>query len=105
MHRPGFHQQVGLVEAQVEPLPESRSLLLQPRNVSLEAEGTQWLPFVHGAERSDGTWEAWIEFRPLDRGLTRVTDRETTQPNRAAVEYWVGGLEPIYFEGAFARAS
>lgn len=31
--------------------------------------------------------------------------RETTQPNRDAVASWAGGLEPIYFEGAFARAS
>jgi len=57
-----------------------------------------------GASGPDGMWEAWIEFRALDGRPVRVTDRETTQPNRQAVEYWSTGLEPIYFEGAFSRA-
>jgi hypothetical protein len=30
--------------------------------------------------------------------------RETTQSDLAAVAHWATGLEPIYFEGAFARA-
>lgn len=81
-----------------------RHLFLQPQHISIEAEGTFWVPMIYGAERSDGMWEAWIEFRPLDEGPTRATGRETTQPNRQAVEYWVTGLEPVYFEGAFARA-
>jgi hypothetical protein len=33
-----------------------------------------------------------------------VTQQETSQPNRAALEYWADGLEPIYLEGALARA-
>ena len=32
------------------------------------------------------------------------TGRETTQPDRRALEYWASGLEPLYFEGAFERA-
>ena len=32
------------------------------------------------------------------------TDQGTSQPNRAAIEYWADGLEPIYLEGALARA-
>jgi hypothetical protein len=32
------------------------------------------------------------------------TERETTQPDKAVLEYWATGLEPIYFEGALARA-
>jgi hypothetical protein len=32
------------------------------------------------------------------------TDRETSQPNREALEYWSTGLEPVYIEGAFQRA-
>jgi hypothetical protein len=35
---------------------------------------------------------------------TLTTDQETSQPNRAAVEYWATGLEAVYFEGAFERA-
>jgi hypothetical protein len=59
---------------------------------------------IYGSQRTDGTWEAWIEFRSVDERPRRTTDRETTQPNRQAVEYWATGLEPIYYEGAFARA-
>jgi hypothetical protein len=30
--------------------------------------------------------------------------RETTQPNRRALEYWATGIEPVYLEGALVRA-
>jgi hypothetical protein len=52
-----------------------------------------------------GTWEGWLEFHPVDgtRPILR-TGRETTQPDRRALEYWASGLEPLYFEGAFERA-
>lgn len=79
-------------------------LFLQPQDISIEADGTYWVPLIYGSERADGMWEAWIEFRPLDDRGIRVTDRETTQPNRKTVEYWATGLEQVYFEGAFARA-
>lgn len=60
---------------------------------------------VWGAERSDGTWEGWLEFDPADGGPDSLrTERETSQPNRAAVDYWAHGLQPIYLDGAFARA-
>ena len=52
-----------------------------------------------------GTWEGWLEFHPTDQtGAVLRTERETTQPDRAALEYWASGLEPLYFEGAFTRA-
>jgi hypothetical protein len=58
-----------------------------------------------GERTRGGTWEGWLEFYPLNnRERILRTERETTQPNRTAVEYWASGLEPIYFEGAFARA-
>ncbi|HEV8436673.1 MAG TPA: hypothetical protein VGT40_01110 [Methylomirabilota bacterium] len=65
---------------------------------------------IYGAEiwaeqRLDGTWEGWLEFRPADDGGEVLrTQRETSQPSRAAVEYWATGLEPIYLDGALARA-
>jgi len=69
------------------------------------SDGGLYAAEVHGAERPDGTWEGWIEFRPLDgRGPTLRTDRETTQPDRGALVYWATGLEPLYLEGALARA-
>lgn len=52
------------------------------------------------------TWEGWIDFVPLSAVLpSRRTARETTQPDRNALEYWATGLEPLYLAGAFERAS
>jgi len=59
---------------------------------------------VFGEQRADGTWEGWIEFHRSGLKSILRTDQETSQPNRAAFEYWADGLEPVYLEGAFARA-
>jgi hypothetical protein len=79
-------------------------LFLQPQHISVTADGLLYVPRIYGDERADGTWEGWIEFHPVGAGEIRATDRETTQPNRRALEYWATGLEPVYYEGAFARA-
>jgi hypothetical protein len=79
-------------------------LVLLPQNIAIESGGIRFLPRIYGQQRADGTWEAWIEFHPAAGGTPKVTDRESTQPNRTAVEYWASGLEPVYFEGAFDRA-
>jgi hypothetical protein len=68
-------------------------------------DGTLYAVLARGELRGDGMWEGWIEYLPLDGGLPLRTGRETTQPNRDALVYWASGLEPIYFEGAFDRAS
>lgn len=68
--------------------------------------GNLYEVFVYGEPRLDGTWEGWLEFVPLDSGLlTRRTERETTQPDLPALEYWATGLEPLYLAGAFERAT
>lgn len=70
-----------------------------------DKDGVRYSVFACGDSRSDGTWEGWIEFHPLDSTHPRLrTERETTQPDKSALEYWASGLEPVYFEGAFARA-
>ena len=67
--------------------------------------GTIYVARTYGEERPDGTWVGWIEFTPAEgSGPVLRTDRETSQPNRVTLDYWSTGLEPIYFEGAFARA-
>lgn len=48
-------------------------------------------------------WEGWIEFASDEGADFRRTRRETTQPNREALEYWAGGLSGTYLEGALAR--
>jgi len=72
----------------------------------VDKDGGVHTPRVYARERTDGTWEAWLEFWPAD-GKEEIlkTGQETSQPNRTAVEYWASGLEPVYFEGAFSRAS
>ena len=68
--------------------------------------GNLYEVFVYGEPRLDGTWEGWLEFVPLDSVLSsRRTERETTQPDLPALEYWATGLEPLYLAGAFERAN
>jgi hypothetical protein len=72
----------------------------------LTSDGMTFIPRTVAARTDEGRWEAWLEFHPGgdDMGPILRTERETTQSNRAAVTRWAAGLEPVYFEGAFARA-
>ena len=71
----------------------------------LDSNGNAWVVRALGDPQSGGTWFGWLEFRSLATPARVLqTDRETTQPNRDALRYWATGLEPIYLEGAFARA-
>ena len=58
---------------------------------------------VHAEEQAGGTWAGWIEFRSAE-GESVATERETTQSHRAGVAYWASGLEPVFLQGALARA-
>ena len=77
----------------------------QYREQVQDSNGMRYDVRVLGTERDDATWEGWIEFRPIGgAGRALHTERETSQPNRAALLYWASGLEPVYLEGALARA-
>jgi hypothetical protein len=68
-------------------------------------EGPVFVARTYGEKRSDGSWVGWLEFVPTEADVpTLRTERETSQPNRRALEYWSTGLEPVYLEGAFERA-
>ena len=71
-------------------------------------DGMRYRARVYGEQRREGTWSGWIEFVPADGGRAAATPlrtgQETSQPDRKAVEYWAGGLEPVYLEGALTRA-
>ena len=69
-----------------------------------DVRGVEFTASAYAEERAGGTWEGWIEFRSPS-GEVRLTGRETTQPNREALRYWASGLEPLYLDGAFSRAS
>lgn len=69
------------------------------------AAGEEFEASVVGEERKDGTWSAWLEFRPISEGCSiRRTTQETSQPNRDALASWASGLEAVYLDGALARA-
>lgn len=71
----------------------------------MKGDETIYLARVYGRERTDGTWEGWLEFHPTNRQKPILrTGQETSQPNRVTLEYWALGLEPIYLDGALARA-
>jgi hypothetical protein len=82
-------------------------VLLQEYSTRISgSDGVEYVVRSYGEERADGTWSGWLEFLPTNstRPLLR-TGQETSQPNRVTIEYWATGLEPVYFEGALARAS
>lgn len=56
-----------------------------------------------GREREDGLWEGWLEFVPHDASAVLRSQRETTQPNLADLEYWATGLTRVYLQGALDR--
>jgi hypothetical protein len=70
-----------------------------------DSTGARYFVEAMGRQREDGLWEGYLEFLPLDERTERITsDRETTQPNRAAVDYWAQGLSRVYLSGAIDRA-
>lgn len=69
------------------------------------AGGAEYEAQVYGVQRADGTWAGWLEFRQLQDGRVVRTGQETSQPDRRALEYWAGGLELVYLDGALERAS
>lgn len=82
-----------------------RSLIHEHSSRIRTRDGTTYTGRTYAEERADGTWYAWLEFEPARASQpTLHTEQETSQPNRAAVEYWASGLEPVYLEGALTRS-
>ena len=67
-----------------------------------DERGTVWRGSAYGRP-ADNLWVGSIAF-VSEAGETVETAVETTQPDRAALEYWASGVEPIYLDGALARA-
>jgi hypothetical protein len=64
--------------------------------------GRSWRAQAYGRPAGN-LWLGWIVFTD-DDGATVQTDVETSQPDRRALSYWTTGVEPIYLDGALARA-
>jgi len=71
-------------------------------NEPFRADGIAYAVQAYGRPACT-VWEGWLVFVARDREAL-VTPRETTQPDRKALEYWATGLSQTYFEGAFLRA-
>jgi len=68
----------------------------------IDETGTRWRERAYGRP-GENLWLGWIAFTN-EAGAAVETEIETTQPDRAALEYWTSGIEPIYLDGALARA-
>lgn len=70
-----------------------------------DAAGAMYFAQAAGQKREDGLWEGWVEFIPVaDSEWPLYSERETTQPNRADLDYWAQGLTRVYLQGALVRA-
>ena len=70
-----------------------------------DSTGARYFVEAMGRQREHGLWEGYLEFLPVNGRTERITsDRETTQPNRDAVDYWAQGLSRVYLSGAIDRA-
>src|SRR5687768_9508695 len=70
-----------------------------------DVDGATYFAQAMGRKRDDGLWEGWLEFTQMSEDAPSYTSgRETTQPNRADLDYWAQGLSQVYLQGALARA-
>jgi hypothetical protein len=70
-----------------------------------DVDGSTYFAQAVGRLREDGLWEGWLEFTQMSEDAPSFTSgRETTQPNRADLDYWAQGLSQVYLQGALARA-
>jgi hypothetical protein len=67
-----------------------------------DERGRAWRAFAYGWPEGN-VWLGKIVFT-CDGGEAVETGTETSQPDRAALSYWTTGIEPIYLDGALARA-
>ena len=79
-------------------------VLLVYAETLITPDSTSYVVRACGTPRADGMWVGWLEFTAAGESTVRRTGQETTQPNRDALLYWASGLEPVYLQGAFARA-
>lgn len=71
----------------------------------IAAKGVWYRPRAYGDPRSDGMWDGWLIFFPVERASAIAPPGpETTQSSMAALATWAGGVSSVYLEGAVERA-
>jgi hypothetical protein len=68
--------------------------------------GGQWYrPRAYGDPQSDGRWQGWLIFFPLDGGeAIAPPEAETKQTTFSGLTTWADALTPVYVEVALERA-
>jgi hypothetical protein len=71
----------------------------------LISSGTRvYRPRAYAHPRTDGMYDGWLVFFPLDGEFAIASDRETTQSSFDALITWAAGLTDVYLAGALERA-
>jgi hypothetical protein len=71
----------------------------------IEVDGRWYRPRAYGDPQPDGTWNGWVIFFPVGRGIAIAPPSpETTQRTEAALAVWATELTTLHLEGALARA-
>jgi len=70
----------------------------------IAAQGRTYRPRAYTDLGSDGMWDGWLVFFPIDGGTAIASHRETTQPSSTAVSRWAANLSAVYLAGALERA-
>jgi hypothetical protein len=80
--------------------------LVHEREIALKGpDGTTYdRALVYAEPNGRTTWAGFVEFVPAKGDRSLRTGHETTQSNIEGVAYWGTGLEPVFLEGALARA-
>jgi hypothetical protein len=85
-----------------EVAADDRELIHSFTTPVIDKTGRSWRAQAYGRPAGN-VWFGWIRFTDED-GATVETGNETSQADRDALRYWAAGVEPIYLEGALARA-
>jgi hypothetical protein len=56
-------------------------------------------PKPAAASEKTACGNGWFEFLAHDGSAVLRSERETTQPTVADLEYWATGITPVYLEG------
>jgi hypothetical protein len=80
--------------------------LVHERDIALKGPDgkTYDRALVYAEPNGRTTWAGFVEFVPAKGAKAVRTGHETTQSNIEGVAYWGTGLEPVFLEGALARA-
>jgi len=60
--------------------------LIREHSTQIKEEDATYIARIYGEQRTDGTWEGWIEFHPTNKSKPVLrTAQETSQPNYVAI--------------------